>query len=195
LTGDDSTDLSLIQRIRQNEPGAWRDLHRWIGQTVLYWCRRLGLERKEDREDVSQEVFLAVHHSIGNFRKESPGDRFRNWLFQITSRKVCDHFRRRPRTIQAEQQALESALAEQTRALEQEESQDSAGGARLLLHAALELVRKQVEERTWQACWQTVVEERSAPEVAATLGMTPQAVRKAKSRVLRQLRTEFKDLL
>jgi RNA polymerase sigma-70 factor (ECF subfamily) len=43
--------------------------------------------------------------------------------------------------------------------------------------------------------WLTAVEDRGPTDVAARFGVTPVAVRKAKSRVLRRLREEIGDLL
>ena len=60
---------------------------------------------------------------------------------------------------------------------------------------ALELVRSQFEERTWQMFWRTFVDGRSPVDVAAELGVTPAAVRKAKSRVLHRLKEEFAELI
>ncbi len=48
---------------------------------------------------------------------------------------------------------------------------------------------------TWQACWQTTVKDRSVAEVAAELGITLNAVYVARSRVLRHLREELRDLI
>jgi RNA polymerase sigma-70 factor (ECF subfamily) len=64
-----------------------------------------------------------------------------------------------------------------------------------LYRRALELVRGEFEERTWRAFWLTVVEGRSPVDVAADLAVTPAAVRKAKSRVLRRLKEEFGELI
>ena len=65
---------------------------------------------------------------------------------------------------------------------------------RRLYHRALEFIRDGFEDRTWQAFWKTVVEDRSAADAAAELGMTPGAVRVAKARVLQRLRKELRDL-
>jgi RNA polymerase sigma-70 factor (ECF subfamily) len=75
-------------------------------------------------------------------------------------------------------------------------SDDSAvrGQDSALLHRALELIRAEFEERTWQAFWQTAVEGRSPGDVGADLAMSPGAVRVAKSRVLKRLREELGDL-
>ena len=48
---------------------------------------------------------------------------------------------------------------------------------------------------TWRACWEFVVSDRPAKEVAAELGLTVNAVYLAKSRVLRRLRHELVGLL
>ena len=48
--------------------------------------------------------------------------------------------------------------------------------------------------RTWQAFWRTAVEGQAPKNVAAELGVRPDAVRMAKSRVLRRLRDELPDL-
>ena len=67
-------------------------------------------------------------------------------------------------------------------------------GGRGLLRAAVELIRGEFEVRTWQAFWLTAVEARSPAEVAVELGMSPGAVRVAKSRVLKRLREELGGL-
>ena len=57
------------------------------------------------------------------------------------------------------------------------------------------MVRAEFEDRTWQMFWLTVVDDRPPAEVAEAFGVTPVAVRKAKSRVLHRLRTEIGDLI
>jgi RNA polymerase sigma-70 factor (ECF subfamily) len=73
----------------------------------------------------------------------------------------------------------------------------SEGPAELtaLYHRALSQVRSQFEERTWTTFWRVAVEGRSPAEVAAQMGMTPTAVRQAKSRVLRRLKEELGELI
>jgi RNA polymerase sigma-70 factor (ECF subfamily) len=55
-------------------------------------------------------------------------------------------------------------------------------------------VRGEFEPRTWQAFWKTAVDGRPVKDVADELGMSPGAVRVAKSRVLHRLRDELGDL-
>ncbi len=56
------------------------------------------------------------------------------------------------------------------------------------------MIRGEFEERTWQAFYRVTVEGQAAKHVAENLGVTPSAVRLAKSRVLRRLREEMAGL-
>jgi RNA polymerase sigma-70 factor (ECF subfamily) len=64
-----------------------------------------------------------------------------------------------------------------------------------LRRRALDLLRTEFQERIWQMFWLTFVDERSPVDVAAEMGVTPAAVRKAKSRVLHRLKEEFTELI
>jgi RNA polymerase sigma-70 factor (ECF subfamily) len=60
---------------------------------------------------------------------------------------------------------------------------------------ALELMQAEFGDRTWKACWEHVVVDRTAADVAQELGITVGSVYVAKSRVLFRLRTELHGLL
>lgn len=66
----------------------------------------------------------------------------------------------------------------------------------LLYRRALEIIRGDFEERTWAAFVRmTTIKGMTSREVGEELGMSPDAVRKAKSKVLKRLREEFGDVL
>jgi RNA polymerase sigma-70 factor (ECF subfamily) len=67
--------------------------------------------------------------------------------------------------------------------------------SRTLLHRALELVRLEFEDRTWQAFWWVTVEGQAVADVAGDLGMSRNAVYIARSRILPRLHQEFGDLI
>jgi RNA polymerase sigma-70 factor (ECF subfamily) len=75
------------------------------------------------------------------------------------------------------------------------EEEDPPSELQALRLRALELVRGQVEEQTWQAFWLTAMEGQSPVDVAAGLGVSPNAVGMSKSRVLRRLKEQFGDLI
>ncbi len=63
---------------------------------------------------------------------------------------------------------------------------------RLMLRG-IELVRAEFEDRTWKVFWRSAVEGEPTADIARDLGISANAVRQAKSRVLRRLRAELGD--
>jgi RNA polymerase sigma-70 factor (ECF subfamily) len=185
----------LLERLKADEPPAWDRLVRLYAPLVYRWCRRWDLP-EQDIADVLQDVFAAVAAHVGAFRKEREGDTFRGWLRTITQNKVRDHFRKLGREPVGaggtEAQIRMSALP--APADDDSEPEASDGRAEQSLFArALELIRAEFEERTWQAFWLTAVEDQTPTDVGLRLRMSPGAVRVAKSRVLRRLRAELGD--
>ncbi len=76
--------------------------------------------------------------------------------------------------------------------VELSESPDDVAG---LYRRALKQVQQEFEDRTWTAFWRVTVEDRLPAEVASELGITANAVRQAKSRVLRRLKEEMGELI
>lgn len=188
-----STSPSLIQRARALDPGAWRRLCEIYGPLVYGWARAKGLQ-DTDAADVGQEVFRTVAARLADFRRDRPGDTFRGWLWTITRHKLGDHFRARANRPQsADGPTVQFRIAE----LAEDPTDGSIGVAdsaeRRVLRRALALIEVEFEPKTWQAFWQTTVDERPADDVAAKLGMTRPAVRQAKYKVLRRLRAEMLD--
>jgi RNA polymerase sigma-70 factor, ECF subfamily len=192
----DATSLSLLLRLKSKDAEAWDRLVMLYAPLVYYWCRKLDLP-DQDAADVLQEVFSAVSAHIATFRKELPSDTFRGWLRIITQNKVYDHFRRSGREPQAAGGTEANLRLAQVPAIEDAAVDDNGErhAHQQLIHRALELIRCEFTNRTWQAFWRVVVDGQRAPDVASELAMEPGAVRVAKSRVLRRLRQELGELL
>ena len=190
-----STSRSLIEGLKQGEAIAWRSLVDLYSPLIFHWCQKLGLSSQECA-DIVQDVFRAVVGNIAKFRSERTGDTFRGWLRTITCNKVHDHFRRLAREPQAaggtHSQRRMSQIAEMANDLVND--QDAANAEQALYLRAIEMIREDFKEQTWQAFWRVVVDGRSAQEVADELGMRPGTVRVAKSRVLNRLRQQLGDL-
>jgi RNA polymerase sigma-70 factor (ECF subfamily) len=192
---DRDTSLTLLDRARANEPGAWDRLVTLYAPMVRYWCGLAGLE-SADREDVTQEVFRAALTGLAGFHRDRPGDTFRGWLRGVTRNQITLHFRRTGR--QPRGRGGSSAFAQLSELADPHvelPDEDAPREVQRLYHRALEQVRGEFEERTWQMFWQTLVEDKSAAEVAAEFGVTSAAVRKARSRVLHRLREEMGELI
>ena len=189
---DRPTSLTLLGRIRDRDEEAWRRLVHLYGPLVDRWCSHRGV-RGQDADDIRQEVFQAVATGLDGFRKDRPGDTFRGWLRGITRFKLHDHFRRVQG--QPEAQGGTDAHHQFQQIAEQDLPDDTADDLGGLYRRALELVRSEFEAQTWDAFWRVAVEGQAPTDVAASLGVTPAAVRKAKSRVLLRLRQEIGDLI
>ncbi|MCY2987638.1 MAG: sigma-70 family RNA polymerase sigma factor [Planctomycetota bacterium] len=190
-----STSSSLIQRIKAQDADAWTKLVRLYGPLVDFWLSREGLDGA-DVEDVFQDVFTTVARGIADFRKDRPGDTFRGWLRTIVHSRAVDHFRRSRGRLRAAggsefQQRLQNIEAPAASDGDGPEETRQIQDVRL---RALELIRSQFEPRTWEAFWRVTVEGHTTADVAQDQGITPSAVRLAKSRVLRRLREELGDL-
>jgi RNA polymerase sigma-70 factor (ECF subfamily) len=192
------TSTSLVHRVRQNEAQAWHELAAIYLPLVYTWCRQSGVS-PDDAGDVSQEVFRAVHRTVavGDFRRERAGDSFRGWLWTITRNKIRDHFR----AAAARPVAVGGTDAQIRLAELPEVEPDSLTAAPMTgvsqspVFGALELVRTEFADKTWQAFWRTTVLEQETSQIAADLGLSVNAVRLAKSRVLRRLRERLAGLV
>jgi RNA polymerase sigma-70 factor, ECF subfamily len=191
-----ATSKTLLQRLLANDGDAWRVMVQLYTPLVSHWATRGGV-RGADVEDVTQEVLQAASTHMQNFRRDRPGDSFRAWLRGITRNMVLQHFRRSGRHPRASggTDALVQLHAIEDAAGNDDEDEDPAEELDGLRRRALELVRGEFEECTWRAFWMTVVESRAPADIAAEMGVSPTAIRMAKSRVLRRLKETFGDLI
>lgn len=194
-SGDPVTSMTLVGRLKLQDPSAWRQLAELYGPLVYSWVRISGLN-EHDAADVVQEVFSAVHAGLDRFRKERPTDRFRDWLWTITRRRTCDHLRKLGKQVIAKGGSdAYQQLQEFPEEIPSADDPQAASAEADLVRRALDLVRSEFEDRTWQACLQTAVDGRNPADVAADLGMSVGALYVARSRVLKRLRQELGDVL
>ncbi len=189
-----SMSSSLLERLKARDPEAWRQLAEIYEPLIYYWCRRYELG-PQDAADVVQEVFSAVLAGIGGFRRDR--GRFRGWLWTITRNKIQDHFRanagREAAAGGTEAQQRIAEIPEQL--IEEPADAGDRGALGSLFQRALESVRAEFEDKTWEAFWRVTVLRQETGEVAASLDLSPAAVRIAKSCVLRRLRAVLGDLI
>ncbi len=76
------TDSQLVTRVQSGDQQAFAELVRRHSTLVFRLAVSImGKEFIPEAEDVTQEVFLKVHHSITSFRGESE---FTSWIYRIT---------------------------------------------------------------------------------------------------------------
>jgi RNA polymerase sigma-70 factor (ECF subfamily) len=192
------TSLTLLQRLRANEPDAWSRVVSLYRPLVCYWCGRQGVIGA-DADDVAQEVFQVASARLADFRRERPGDTFRGWLRGITRIKAWEHRRdagQFPPAVGGSTalQRMHGVADDSPADSDAAPQEDPPAEISALLRRALDYVRVEFEPATWRAFLLTAVDGKSAPDAAAEIGLSAAAVRQAKSRVLRRVRQELGDL-
>jgi RNA polymerase sigma-70 factor (ECF subfamily) len=180
----------VLQRAANGDPAAWEELVQRFGPWVLGICRRAGLQTA-DRADVFQEVFRAAFTGLKRVNFADAGASFRAWLTEVVRSRVADHFRRCIREPPAQGGPWEDVVQAEHEILDDPPAQE-VGEQFTRLDKALSRARAEFAESTWQAFWRTAADGMAPDQVAVELGLTPAAVRKAKSRVLRRLKEEFR---
>ncbi|MBX9579361.1 MAG: sigma-70 family RNA polymerase sigma factor [Gemmataceae bacterium] len=190
-----TTSPSLLVRLRDRaDADAWGRLARLYTPLLLDWVRRLGVQ-PADADDLVQEVLTTVAKEMPAFEYDPARGAFRGWLRTVLANRVRHHRRTRGRAPDAAGGGghdrlladLEDAGGALSAAWDVEHDRHVAG--RLLA-----LIRGEFEVTTWEAFRLAAVEGRPAAEVATALGITPNAVRVARCRVLARLRQEADGL-
>jgi RNA polymerase sigma factor (sigma-70 family) len=106
----EESDAQLVERTQQGDQQAFAELVRRHSALVFRLAVSiLGREFIPEAEDVTQEVFLKVHHAITSFRGES---KFRSWIYRITFNQAVNLKERvRFRSPHEDETALERTAA------------------------------------------------------------------------------------
>jgi RNA polymerase sigma-70 factor (ECF subfamily) len=155
---------------------------------LFAWAGRLGLTG-HDAADLVQDVFAVLVEQLPQFQYDAQKS-FRAWLKTV----LLNRWRQLRRKQTAEKRTADADLAEVADTVVVPEFEEEEY-RRHLVRRALALMQAEFQPVTWKACWEFVVCDRPAAEVATDLGITSNAVYLAKSRVLRRLREELQGLL
>lgn len=86
-------ELKWIKRIqkKQSRKDAERIIQKYYDEIYIYVYRQTG--NKEDSLDLTQEIFISVLRSIGNYQSDKAS--FRTWLYQVATNKIIDERRKK----------------------------------------------------------------------------------------------------
>src|SRR5262245_29373154 len=190
------TSVSLLERLRLHpDAPSWQRLVDLYTPLIRSWLLRHGLQAS-DADDLVQDVMGILVRELPNFQHEHRAGAFRRWLRGITINRLRVFWRYRRGNPQAVGgtdfgevlNQLEDPASGLSRLWDEEHDRHVA-------HRMLELIESDFEPATWQAFRLLVIEGKRTAAVATELGLTPNAVRIAKSRVLSRLRQEMMGLL
>jgi RNA polymerase sigma-70 factor (ECF subfamily) len=186
------TPLSLLDRLRHGpDPASWDRLVRLYDPLIRGWLGRYGVQ-PADLDDLLQDVFGTLLKELPAFRHDLRRGAFRRWLRTIAVNRLRNFWRRRDRTAGPDPEPLLAELEDPSGDLSKlwDAEHDRHVARRLL-----ELIEPDFEPTTWAAFRLLVLDGEDTRAVAGRLGLTPNAVRIAKSRVLARFRREAEGLL
>ena len=190
------TSLTLLEELCGSpQQASWERMVNLYSPLLRSWIGRNEVQ-DSDADDLVQDVLMVVMKELPSFRHNQRPGAFRTWLRRIVVNRLRNFWRARQRQAKG---SGDSGVMQWIDQLEDERSQMSRVWNREhdlhLTHKLLELIEPSFSENTRRAFRLLVLEQHSADEVAAELGMSLNAVFTAKSRVLRELRRRGRGLL
>ena len=181
---------SLILRLRNRQDAeAWHTFVEIYEPIVFRMMQRAGLQ-PTDAIEQTQEVMTAVAQAINRFEPDPNRGRFRTWLYRVARNILADYWRQ---TVRAPVTGVNT-----TDLVDWEEELESTFDPeyqRQVLIVAARRVKTQVNSTTWQAFWQTTIEQRPVEQVAEELNISAGNIYVAKSRVMKKLQDAARSFL
>jgi RNA polymerase sigma-70 factor (ECF subfamily) len=172
---DEAVSKSLVAACQHGDAEAFRQLYDLCHRRVYRLAARMvGLQ---DAADVTQQVFLQIFRSIGQFSGKS---RFETWLFRLTVNESLQHFRRDRRRPH---QMLDRDIQDRS----QSDRQDT-------VREELEIALTRIDADLRTIFLLKEVEGLSYADIAATLDLPEGTVGSRLNRARRELRQQLLDL-
>lgn len=195
MTGPSQSDLLLVRRIRSGQAEAWDELiARFEGRLLAFVESRT--RNRAAAEDVVQETFVGFLTSLPNYDTRRP---LEGYLFSIAAHKLTDHLRREgrrptlPMTPGGDKSSAWDPASPVRGASSILRSDERRGLEETALVAA---ITEQIEHWRGRGDWQKIkclelllVRGWANKEVAASLGLSEQAVANFKFEFLAKLRS------
>lgn len=181
------TPVSLLDKLAN--PQAEEAWHRFVDlytPLLYHWAQKMSIP-VSDISDLIQDVYVHLLKELPEFQLSRRGH-FHGWLHAVFRNKALEWLRKRHKHP-INGQLSDVYGSESLSALEELEYR------KYLTERIMQILKDSFPETTWKACWESVVANRPADQIATELGITTNMVYLAKSRVLRQLREDLTGLL
>jgi RNA polymerase sigma-70 factor (ECF subfamily) len=187
---DFPTRPTLLARVRDlSDAESWREFYQYYQPLLMRYLRRLGL-KEHAADDVIQDVFARLLHSLPAFTLGGKSGRFRGYLWKVTYSALVDQARHAKARRHAEEEwvrRFRDAGESESRKMEAEWEQVERQHR---MELAMRRVHSVTSARSWTCFEQRVLRDRPAAEIAAELGTTANVVFVSASRVLKAVRAE-----
>ncbi len=190
------TSASLLVRLREPGDGeSWARFARLYTPLLRAWLARHQLGGA-DLEDLTQNILTVVARKVAGFEHNRRVGAFRTWLKAITLNCLRDFWRsERLRPRPAGQPSWPDLFEQMADPRGADTQWWDAEHDRHVAKQLLDLIEDQFAPQTWRAFTRLTLDEVPAEQVAKELGITPNAVYIAKSRVMARLRQEAEGLI
>ena len=173
---------ALVPRAQRGEAGALDALLGACRDTIYRWAL-IQTADAEDAEDVTQEVLIRVHGSLGRYEGRS---RFTTWLYRVTHNQAINLGRRARRHLRLADAATRETGAEAADFADPLEPIHAATVAAVARDLLLGLPRRQRE-----VFHLADIEGCTAEEISERLGMSPVTARVHLLHARRALRSQL----
>jgi RNA polymerase sigma factor (sigma-70 family) len=174
------TRSTLLEQIRDlDDAQGWEQFDAIYRPMIFRYARDRGLSL-DQAEELAQDCMTALVERIQRFQRRAS---FRGWLRGLVDHKVADQLRKRPPERQGVTRDFSRPQEREKTPAEIWERQWN----RAHLLRCLDRVRAEVSEHTYRAFELYVIEEKPVAEISRLLGLTPNQVYVAKSRVMARI--------
>jgi len=182
------TDRELVRRAQSEDKEAFEELVRRHQHRVFAVAGGI-LRRREDVEDISQQVFLKAYFSLKRFDQRAA---FSTWLYKITVNECWDLLRKKKVRPLVYESDMSEEQARQAMASEEKNSQVPDISDRLAARQRVEQLLEGLEERDRLMLILKEVEGFAVQEIAEVLDLNANTVKvrlfRARRRVINQAR-------
>jgi len=189
------TRYSLIAKLRDpRDVIAWNEFAGIYQPLIFRVVSARGLQHA-DATDVTQEVLARVAGAVEQFNPAHESVTFRGWLYRITRNITIDFLRKQSRDRIRTNGGAKGEWPDVASPVPGDSAEFRRQFEKQVFRVVAQEVRGHVQEKTWQAFWETEIRQRPVGEVAGELDLTAGAVYIARSRVLARLKKEVQKRL
>src|SRR6266700_516054 len=186
-------DRELVRRAQGEDQEAFAELVRRHQHRVFAVAGGI-LRRREDVEDIAQQVFVKAYFSLKRFDQRAA---FSTWLYKITVNECWDLLRKRKARPLVYEADFSEEQSRQYTAPEREASKAPDASERMALREQLENMLSQLDKRDRAMLVLKEVEGFSVEEIAESMGLNANTVKvrlfRARRRIVQYSRREKKE--
>ncbi len=182
------TRQSLLVRLRQKSGDAWSEFIEVYEQAIYDFSRRRGLQ-DADAWDVTQDVLAAVEKKVDSWEDDPSKGKFRGWLFRVARNIAVDKVVGQSRRAAASGDSrVAQLLTEFPDTPDQQTTVFWMEYRRALMSWALEQIKPDFKDTSWNSFLATAVAGRKPEEVAEELNVSLGSVYAAKFRIVARIK-------